>query len=200
MRRRRSSDVATPPRAFFERPVAEVARALLGAELRVGATAGEIVEVEFYDGADPASHSYRGQTPRNGAMFGPGGRLYVYRSYGVHWCCNIVCEAEGSGAAVLIRALRPVRGLAAMRRRRGRDDERQLCAGPGRLCQALGIDGTLDGVPIGAAGVGLRPAEVPPVVCSGPRIGISVATERPWRLGVADSRYLSRPFPRKASM
>lgn len=198
MSRPRSSEQA-PRRAFFERPPADVARDLLGAEFVVGGCAGEIVEVEHYDQGDPASHSFRGPTARNAAMFGPPGHLYVYRSYGIHWCCNVVCASEGVGAAVLIRALRPTRGIATMRRRRGQVDDRLLCSGPGRLCQALGIDGCLDGAPIGTGRLALRLADAAPAVVTGPRIGISVATALPWRLGVADSRYVSRPFPRRTS-
>ena len=128
-------------------------------------------------------------------MFGPAGRLYVYRSYGIHWCANVVCEPEGHGAALLLRAAEPVRGLAAMRRRRGVEDARLLCSGPGRLCRALGIDGTMNGSVVGAGPVRIAAGDAVHDVVVGPRIGISVAVDRPWRLGVAGSPHLSRPFP-----
>src|SRR5712671_5191369 len=124
---------------FFARSVHEVAPDLIGATFLVDGIGGPIVEVEAYHHTDPAAHSYRGRTDRNAVMFGPAGYAYVYRSYGIHWCLNFVCEGEGSASAVLIRALQPVAGLAAMRRRRGLSDERQLCAGPGRLCEALAV-------------------------------------------------------------
>ena len=181
--------------AFFARPVAQVAPELLGCVIEVGDLAGEIVEVERYQQDDPASHSFRGPTPRAAVMFGPPGRLYVYRSYGVHWCANVVCEHEGHGAAVLLRAIAPTRGLDVMRERRGTADERKLCSGPGRLCEAFGIDGSMN-----ASVLGREPVRVfagPPVadVAVGPRIGISVATDQPWRFGIAGSPHLSRPFP-----
>ncbi len=185
--------------AFFARPVAQVAADLLGHVLVVGECSGRIVELEWYAADDPASHSFRGPTPRCMTMFGPPGRLYVYRSYGIHWCANIVCEPEGVGAAVLLRALEPVRGIERMRARRGLDDDRRLCSGPGRLTQALGIDARLDGLQLGGDRVALEPGTAPSVVATGPRIGISVATDLPWRRGEAGSRYLSRPFPKEAS-
>lgn len=173
----------------------EVAPELLGCVIAVGGTAAVIVEVERYEQDDPASHSFRGPTPRSAVMFGPPGRLYVYRSYGIHWCANVVCEPEGRGAAVLLRGAAPLRGLPAMRRRRGVDEERLLCSGPGRLCQALGIDGTMNATALGGGPVGIFAGEPVGSVLSGPRIGISVARELPWRFGVADSPHLSRPFP-----
>jgi DNA-3-methyladenine glycosylase len=179
-------------RAFFARSVHDVAPELLGALLLVDGVGGRIVEVEAYDGADPASHGFRGPTARNASMFGPPGHAYVYRSYGIHWCLNLVCEAEGSAAAVLIRALEPTHGLEAMRERRGLEDVRLLCAGPGRLCQALGVTREHDGLPLDAPPFGLRAAPEPVVVASGPRIGISVAADLPWRHAVAGSRWLSR--------
>lgn len=156
---------------------------------------GTIVEVEAYDRTDPASHSFRGLTPRNSAMFGPPGCAYVYRSYGIHWCLNVVCGAEaGAGEAVLVRALEPTAGLELMAERRGLADSRLLCAGPGRLTQALGVSGAHDGLLLDRPPFELRarPATVP--LARGPRIGISVAVERPWRYGLAGSRYLSRPL------
>lgn len=184
---------------FFARPVGEVARDLLGCTIAVGQTAGTIVEVERYQQDDPASHSFRGPTPRAAVMFGPPGRLYVYRSYGVHWCANVVCEPAGSGAAVLLRALAPVAGLDVMRERRGGVADRLLCSGPGRLCAALGIDGSMNATVIGKGPVRILRGDAVSDVLSGPRVGISVATDRPWRLGVAGSPHLSRPFPALAA-
>lgn len=179
-------------RGFFARSVHDVAPALLGARLLVNGVGGAIVEVEAYDGADPASHGFRGPTPRNASMFGPPGHAYVYRSYGIHWCLNLVCEDEGSAAAVLVRALEPAHGLDAMRERRGLEDERLLCAGPGRLCQALGVTREHDGLPVDEPPFALALPAVPVAIASGARIGISVATELPWRYAVAGSRWLSR--------
>jgi DNA-3-methyladenine glycosylase len=178
---------------FFARPVAEVGRELVGATLLVDGVGGRIVELELYDHEDPASHGYRGRTERNASMFGPPGRAYVYRSYGVHWCLNFVCAEEGVAAAVLIRALEPTHGLDTMRTRRGLEDERLLCAGPGRLCQALGITRAHDGLPLDAAPFALLPRAHAPEIVATPRIGISRATELPWRLCLSRSRYLSRP-------
>jgi len=179
-------------RGFFARSVHEVAPELLGALLLVDGVGGTIVEVEAYDGTDPASHGFRGPTPRNAAMFGPPGHAYVYRSYGLHWCLNLVCEEEGSAAAVLVRALEPTHGLEVMRARRGLDDERLLCAGPGRLCGALGVTREHDGLPLDEPPFALTPPPSAVEVASGLRIGISVATELPWRYAVAGSRWLSR--------
>lgn len=177
--------------------VHEVARGLLGGTLLVDGVGGEIVEVEAYAADDPASHSFRGPTSRNAVMFGPPGRLYVYRSYGIHWCANIVCGPEGEGAAVLLRALRPTHEIEAMRRRRGVGDERLLCAGPGRLTQALGITGAHDGGRIEGAPFRLRlPAQQPPIEAT-PRIGITKASTLPWRYVVRGSRWASRG-PRRA--
>jgi DNA-3-methyladenine glycosylase len=185
-------------RGFFARPVGEVAVDLLGCVITVGGVGGMIVETERYQQDDPASHSFRGPGGRAAVMFGPPGHLYVYRSYGIHWCTNLVCEPEGSGAAVLIRALAPMHGIPAMRARRRGVSDRLLCAGPGRLCAALAIDRHLDGAdalrPDGPVALSGR-AEPVEVVC-GPRIGISRAADRPWRFGVAGSPYLSKPFPR----
>lgn len=184
--------------AFFARSVQDVAVDLLGCVLVVGQCAGRIVEVESYPNDDPASHSFRGPTPRCLTMFGPPGRLYVYRSYGIHWCANVVCEPDGVAGAVLIRALQPLDGLEVMRERRGTDTDRLLCAGPGRLCQALGLTGADDGAVLGGSRVQLRSGPAPERVVTGPRIGLSVSQDLPWRRGEAGSRYLSRPFPKEA--
>jgi DNA-3-methyladenine glycosylase len=183
---------------FFARPVAEVAPDLVGCSLLVDGVGGLIVEVERYQQDDPASHSFRGPSGRAAVMFGPPGRLYVYRSYGLHWCANLVCEPEGRGAAVLLRALEPTHGLDVMRVRRGGLADRLLCAGPGRLCAALGIDGRLDGAAAAGPGAAIRVgARTGPVdVASGPRVGITKAAERPWRFGMAGSPHLSRPLPK----
>ena len=180
---------------FFARPVAQVAPQLLGCVIEVGDLAGQIVEVERYQQDDPASHSFRGPTARAAVMFGPPGSLYVYRSYGIHWCANVVCEPEGRGAAVLIRAIAPTRGLDLMRERRGTIDDRRLCSGPGRLCEAFGIDGSMNASLLGAGPVRLLVGSPVDDVAVGPRIGISVAVDKPWRFGVAGSPHLSRPFP-----
>ena len=179
---------------FFARSVHEVAPDLLGVTLLVDGVGGPIIEVEAYDRTDPASHGYRGRTPRNASMFGPPGRTYVYRSYGIHWCVNLVCEEEGNAAAVLLRALEPACGQDRMRERRGLDAPRLLCAGPGRLCQALGIDGSLDGRRLDEAPFELIRRSERVEMVSGPRIGISRAAELPWRYAVAGSRHLSRPL------
>lgn len=179
----------------FSRPVEEVARQLIGATLAVAGVGGVIVETEAYDGEDPASHSFSGPTLRNRAMFGPPGHAYVYRSYGIHWCFNLVCRESGHGAGVLIRALEPLWGLELMRERRGGLADRLLCAGPGRVCQALAIDGSHDGLPLDAPPFQLEPAAIAVAVVQGPRIGITRAREVPWRFGLAGSRYLSRRFP-----
>jgi DNA-3-methyladenine glycosylase len=181
-------------RDFFNRSVHAVAPELVGATLLFNGTGGEIVEVEAYHHTDPAAHSYRGRTDRNAVMFGPPGMAYVYRSYGIHWCLNFVCEPEGSASAVLIRALRPTAGLAAMRRRRRTTDERLLCSGPGRLCQALGITIKHNGLPLDALPFWLRARAAVPEIAVGVRIGITKAVEAPWRYGVKDSRFVSKPF------
>ncbi|HSP49536.1 MAG TPA: DNA-3-methyladenine glycosylase [Pseudolabrys sp.] len=186
-----------PPKlrqSFFDRPVLKVAPELIGATLLVNGVGGRIVEVEAYHHTDPAAHSYRGPTTRNAVMFGPPGVAYVYRSYGVHWCLNFVCEEEGSASAVLIRALEPLAGIAAMRRRRGAMDEQLLCSGPGKLCQALGVTSRHNSLPLDRAPFELRARESKVDLVRGVRIGITKAVEKPWRYGLKDSRFLSRPF------
>ncbi|MBX3619765.1 MAG: DNA-3-methyladenine glycosylase [Rhizobacter sp.] len=173
---------------------ARVAHDLIGAELYVDGVGGRIVETEAYDREDPASHSHSGPTPRNEVMFGPPGHVYVYRSYGLHWCMNIVCREAGHGAAVLIRAIEPLRGLERMQARRGLADVRLLCAGPGRVGQALGVTREHNGLPLDRPPFELVPASGAVTVTVGPRIGISKAVEVPWRFGLAGSRFLSRPF------
>ncbi len=180
--------------AFFARSVHEVAPDLIGATLLVDGIGGRIVEVEAYHHTDPAAHSYRGRTDRNATMFGPPGRAYVYRSYGLHWCLNFVCEPEGSASAVLIRAIEPLAGLATMQRRRGTSDPRLLCSGPGRLCEALGITRRHDGLPLDLPPFVLRAPVDKYEVLVGRRIGISKAADRPWRYGLAGSAFLSKPF------
>jgi DNA-3-methyladenine glycosylase len=176
----------------FARSVHDVAPELIGATLLVDGVGGRVVEVEAYDQEDPASHAYRGRTPRNASMFGPPGHAYVYRSYGIHWCLNLVCEGEGVPSAVLVRALEPTDGLDEMRKRRGLDDPRLLASGPGRLCQALGITGEHDGLPLGRPPFQLDERAAPVEVLAGARVGITRATELPWRYVEAGSRFLSR--------
>jgi DNA-3-methyladenine glycosylase len=178
----------------FDDSSLQVARALIGTVLLVDGVGGVIVETEAYDRDDPASHSHGGPRPRNASMFGPAGHAYVYRSYGIHWCLNFVCREAGHGAGVLIRALEPTNGLAQMRRRRGLDDERLLCAGPGRVGQALGITPTHDGLPLDRPPFELRPAAKKPRIVTGRRIGISKAQDMPWRFGLSGSRFFSRRF------
>jgi DNA-3-methyladenine glycosylase len=186
-------------RPFFARDVHAVARDLIGATLLFKGVGGRIVEVEAYHHTDPAAHSYNGQTPRNAVMFGPPGFAYVYRSYGIHWCVNFVCEAEGSASAVLIRAIEPTDGIAAMQRRRGLKDERLLCSGPGRVCEALGITGAHDGLALDTPPFALSPREDEVTVIVGPRIGITKAADLPWRYGLKGSRFLSKPFRAQAT-
>lgn len=181
-------------RAFFARSVHEVAPDLIGTVLLFNGVGGEIVEVEAYHHTDPAAHSFGGRTERNAVMFGPPGFAYVYRSYGIHWCVNFVCEPEGSASAVLIRALKPDAGLATMRRRRRLTDERLLCAGPGRLCEALKITGAHNGLPLDTPPFELHARTAAPDIVKGVRIGITKAAEHPWRYGLAGSRFVSKPF------
>jgi DNA-3-methyladenine glycosylase len=182
-------------REFFARSVHEVAPALIGVTLLVDGVGGRIVEAEAYDQQDPASHGHRGQTARNAAMFGPPGHAYVYRSYGIHWCLNLVCGDEGVPEAVLIRALEPTSGLDLQRRRRGLEDVRSLSSGPGKLCQALGISRDQDGLALDAPPFELLERDEVPGIVTGPRIGISQATELSWRYMDAGSPYLSRGAP-----
>lgn len=176
---------------FLDRDAAEVAPELLGAELLVDGVGGRIVETEAYHPSDPASHSFRGPTPRNMSMFRGPGHVYVYRSYGIHWCFNIVCRGA---SAILIRALEPSRGIDLMCERRGVEDLRALCSGPGKLCEALAVTGALDGRVVTERPFRLNRAKAPAAVSVGPRIGISKAAEVPWRFGVKASRFVSRPF------
>ena len=178
----------------FGAPSEQVARCLIGSIVLVDGVGGRIVETEAYDRADPASHSFAGPTARNGVMFGAPGHAYVYLSHGIHWCLNFVCREPGHGAGVLIRALEPLAGLEAMRARRGALAPRQLCSGPGKLGQALGVTRALNGASLAAAPFALSAAPGEVAVVSGPRIGISKAVELPWRFGLAGSPYLSRPF------
>ena len=187
-----------PPRlrrSFFARSVHDVAPNLIGATLLVNGVGGRIVEVEAYHHTDPAAHSFGGQTLRNAVMFGPPGYAYVYRSYGIHWCLNFVCEEEGSASAILIRAIQPTDGLPAMRRRRGLKDERMLCSGPGKLGEALGITREgFNGLPLDKPPFEIRGRLDKPEIATGPRIGISKAADVPWRYGLEGSPFLSKPF------
>ena len=189
-------------RDFFDRSVHEVARELIGCELAVGETAGVIVETEAYDATDPACHAYVGLTPRNEVLFGPPGRAYVYLSYGIHSLLNAVAEPEGDAAAVLIRALEPTRSLDEMRRRRGRDEAYELCSGPGKLTEALGVGLELNGADLTQAPFAISapgPEWSGVEVVTGPRIGITKAVDYPWRYCAAGSRFVSRPWPRTAT-
>ena len=190
-----SSSLGKPlKRSFFDRSVHEVAPDLIGATLLVNGIGGLIVEVEAYHHTDPAAHSFRGPTPRNRVMFGPAGFTYVYRSYGIHWCLNFVCEEEGSASAVLIRALEPTHGIAAMRRRRGLHDERSLCSGPGKLTEALGITIAHSELPLDQPPFALHARTGKADIISGVRIGITKAADLPWRYGMQGTKFLSKPF------
>jgi len=180
---------------FFARDAVTVAKALIGVSLLVDGVGGIIVETEAYDRDDPASHSFNGETKRNAVMFGPSGRAYVYRIYGAHWCLNVVCDGEPRGA-VLIRALEPTDGLAVMAERRGTNDARLLCSGPGRLCQALAVTRAHDGLPLDEPPFALFAADGVHDLAIGPRIGLTKAADVPWRFGALGSRFLSRPFPK----
>ena len=175
-------------------PAVELAPALIGARLLVDGVGGLIVETEAYEADDPASHAFPGPTARNAAMFGPPLTAYVYRSYGVHWCVNIVTGPVGHGAAVLLRAIEPTTGLAVMAERRRTAEPRLLASGPGRLTEALGISIAHDGLPLDAPPFELIPREGTPDIAAGPRVGITKAAERPWRFGLRGSPFLSRPF------
>ena len=181
-------------RKFFDRSVHKVAPDLIGATLLINGVGGRIVELEAYHHTDPAAHSYRGPTPRNAVMFGPPGFAYVYRSYGIHWCLNFVCESEGSASAVLIRAIEPLEGLAKMRRRRGLADERLLCSGPGRLAQALAVTRAHNGLALDRLPFELYARDEMPEIATGIRIGLTKAVELPWRYGIKGSKFLSKPF------
>jgi DNA-3-methyladenine glycosylase len=181
---------------FFARDAVTVAQDLVGVTLLLDGVGGTIVETEAYTGDDPASHSFKGRTARNASMFGPPGRAYVYRSYGLHWCLNVVCGGDPAGSAVLVRALEPVQGLDVMRERRGVDDVRLLCSGPGRLSQALGVTGRHDGAPLDRPPFQLRGRQAAVAVGAATRIGITRAAERPWRFAMVGSRFLSRGLPR----
>jgi DNA-3-methyladenine glycosylase len=181
-------------RAFFGRSVHEVGPDLIGATFLVDGVGGIIVEVEAYHHTEPAAHSYNGETPRNSIMFGPPGFVYVYRSYGIHWCVNFVCEAAGSASAVLIRAVEPTDGIETMRRRRGLEDIRALCSGPGKLTEAMGITHAHNGLALDAAPFALHARKEDVEVVTGIRIGITKAAELPWRYGLKGSRFVSKPF------
>jgi DNA-3-methyladenine glycosylase len=181
-------------RPFFARSVHDVAPELIGAVLLIDGVGGTIVEVEAYHHTDPAAHSYRGPTERNVVMFGPPGYAYVYRSYGIHWCLNFVCEPKGSASAVLVRAIEPLEGVAKMRRRRGLSDERLLCSGPGRLTEAMGVTLAHNGVALDRKPFELFAREKVPEIATGVRVGITKAAELPWRYGLKGSKFLSRPF------
>jgi DNA-3-methyladenine glycosylase len=179
-------------KTFFDREAALVAPELIGATFLVDGVGGIIVEVEAYHPNDPASHSFVGKTERNAAMFGPPARAYVYRSYGIHWCMNIVCAGA---SAILLRAIEPTDGIEIMRARRGLEDVRTLCSGPGKLGQALGINRSLDGKPLSRKPFRLMLGPAPAELLIGPRIGITKAADVPWRFGLKGSRFLSKRFP-----
>jgi DNA-3-methyladenine glycosylase len=190
--------VAALPAEFFARPVLDVARDLVGCTLAHGRSAGVIVETEAYHESEPACHAFAGVTPRTRVLFGAPGRAYVYRSYGIHALVNAVCEPEGVGAAVLIRALEPIAGLNAMRARRGLRAVEQLCSGPGKLSQALAIGLELNDTDLrtGPIRLGPRPPGWGDVgVVSGTRVGITKAPELRWRFCATGSRSVSRPWP-----
>jgi len=188
---------AAPPAVNYGVSAPELARALIGAQLLVDGVGGIIVETEAYDQVDPASHTHSGPNARNAVMFGPPGHAYVYRSYGLHWCLNFVCDAEGHGAGVLIRAIEPTHGIERMQARRGMRNVRKLCAGPGRLCQALGGTLALYGADLAQPPFEVMPANEPMDIVSGPRIGITRAVDAPLRFGLRSSPFLSKPFSKE---
>ena len=187
---------AALPADFYARPVLEVARDLVGCVVRHGRGSGRIVETEAYHHTEPASHAFAGLTPRTQTLFGPAGVAYVYRSYGVHAMLNAVCEDERTGAGVLIRALEPLEGEGEMRARRRRDRLEDLCSGPGKLTEALGVGLELNGTSLvdGPVRIDAAPAGTPEIL-TGPRIGITRAVDLPWRFCAAGSRFVSRPWP-----
>jgi DNA-3-methyladenine glycosylase len=185
-------------RSFFARSVHEVAPELIGVTLLLDGVGGRIVEVEAYDQEDPASHAYRGRTPRNESMFGPPGHAYVYRSYGVHWCLNLVCGETGVPEAALIRALEPTAGIDEQRRRRGTDDLRALCSGPGKLCQALAITREHDGLSLDRPPFRLRERREVPEIVTATRVGLTRAADLSWRYLERGSPFVSRAAPRGA--
>jgi DNA-3-methyladenine glycosylase len=180
----------------FSLPSDIVAHRLIGAIVSVDGVGGKIVETEAYDPEDPASHTFSGITPRNAVMFGPPAHVYVYRSYGIHWCLNFVCREEGHGAGVLIRAIEPLTGLDAMRQRRGLEPLKLLCSGPGRVTQALAITHRHNGMSLLEAPFAIEAPQEHVQVVIGPRIGITKAIDVPWRFGLAGSKFLSKPFPK----
>ncbi len=183
---------------FYDRSVHEVARDLIGCIVRHGTTAGRIVEVESYHQSEPACHAYAGLTPRTRVLFGPPGHAYVYRSYGIHALLNCVAEGDGIGAAVLVRALEPLEGVSEMERRRGPRPARDLCSGPGKLTQALGVGLDLNGVSLPAGPILVEPRPLgdrPPLIEIDERVGITKAVELPWRFCDATSDCVSRPWP-----
>lgn len=176
---------------FWDRTSEQVAAELMGFEFCVDGVGGVVVETEAYAPDDPASHSFIGETPRNAVMFGPPGHIYVYRSYGLHWCLNFVCQRA---SAVLIRALEPVHGLDRMIERRGLSDHRLLCSGPGRLAMALGVDGSFNGMSLADERLSVVAPASPSALVFGSRIGISKAVDKRWRFGLDGSRFLSKIF------
>ena len=180
----------------FSAPSEHVARVLIGAVVTLDGVGGRIVETEAYDREDPASHTFSGLTPRNAVMFGPPAHVYVYRSYGIHWCLNFVCREAGHGAGVLIRAIEPLHGIDVMRERRGLEPLKLLCSGPGRLAQALGITHRNNGMSLLEPPFRVEAASSEVDIVTGPRIGITKAMDVPWRFGLAGSKYVSKPFPK----
>jgi len=189
--------VSLPP-AFYDRPVLEVAQDLVGCVVEHAGAAGVIVETEAYHQSEPACHAYVGLTPRTSVLYGPPGVAYLYRSYGIHALLNAVCEPEGVGAAVLIRALEPLEGVGLMRERREVRRDVELCNGPGKLTQALGIELDLNASSLVEGPILVHPRETgweDPALVAGPRIGITKAADLPWRFCAAGSRDVSRPWP-----